>query len=62
MYSDGLKTYVISKAKMERDGLKTPAGDKKLEEFFKKHADEVIINETNVPSEKANVASASERN
>ncbi len=60
-YSDGEKIYVISKEKMEREGLKKPAGEKEMEEFFKKHADSVLILDKNVPVEKVDVASALRR-
>lgn len=61
MYSDGVKTYVISKEKMEREGLKKPAGEKEMEEFFKEHADKEIIDEKDVPIAKVDVASATKK-
>ncbi|KAK4985311.1 hypothetical protein LTR50_006062 [Elasticomyces elasticus] len=61
MYSDGVKTYVISREKMEREGLKKPVGEKEMKMFFKKHADKEIIDEKDVPSEKVDVASATEK-
>lgn len=61
MYSDGVKTYVISKEKMEREGLKKPSGEEEMKEFFKKHADKEIIDDEDVATEKVDMASASEK-
>lgn len=58
IYSDGEKTYAISKAKWEREGLKQPAGGKEVEEFFKKHADRLTVNEKDVPVVEVDVGGA----
>ncbi len=62
MYSDGVKTYVISKEKMQREGLKQPAGEEEMKEFFKKHADQEIVDEQNIAIERSDVTIAMEKN
>jgi len=62
MYSDGVKTYVISKEKMARVGAEKPAcGEKELLEFFKTHADTVIADEKDIPVVKVEMASVIEQ-
>jgi len=60
-YSVAGKMYVISNEKMEREGLKQPAAEKEMEEFFKKHADSVLIIDEDIPVEKVDVANATEK-
>lgn len=60
-YSDGVKVYVISKGKMEREGLKVPADKKDKEEFFKKHADHELPMDKDMPVITVDVASATEK-
>jgi len=61
MFSDGVKTYVISKGKMASVALERPAGEKGLLEFFKTHADTVIDNEQDVPVVKLDAGYATEQ-
>jgi hypothetical protein len=61
MYSDSLKTYVISRGKMARIGLKKPTGDEELLEFFKAHADTVMNDPKDVPVEKLDLTSTTEQ-
>lgn len=50
IYSDGVKTYVISRAKMNREGLQVPTDEKELVEFFKQHADGQLDDQKTVPT------------
>lgn len=61
MYSDGMKTYVISRGKMARVGSEKPADEKDLLEFFKTHADTVIDDEKDIPVVKVDLESAPEQ-
>lgn len=61
MYSDGVKTYVISQGKLARVRSEKPAGEEELLEFFKTHADTVIDNQKDVPVEKVDMTSATEQ-
>jgi hypothetical protein len=61
IYSDGVKTYVISKDKMTRIELVRPEGEEELLAWFKQHADTVLDEQTNVPVEKAEVAAPAEK-
>lgn len=61
MYSNGVKTYVISKEKMARVGAEKPVDEKELLEFFKTHADTVIDDQKDIPVEKVDVAGAIEQ-
>lgn len=51
IYSDGGKTYVISKAKMASVGSEKPASEEGLLEFFKTHADSVLDDQTDIATE-----------
>ena len=44
MFLDGVKTYIISKRKKARVGLKKLTNKKGLLKFFKTHVDTVINN------------------
>ena len=56
MYSDGVKTYVISKEKMARIESVKPEGEDELLEYFKQHADTVIDNQADVSVQKVDTA------
>ena len=56
MYSDGVKTYVISKEKMARIKSVKPEGEEELLEYFKQHADTVIDDQRDIPVEKVDIA------
>jgi hypothetical protein len=61
MYSDGVKTYVISKAKMARMGSEKPSSEEDRLKFFKVHADTVIETQKNVPVVKVDRARTTEQ-